>query len=124
MGRQVLHEFCVEYDPDAGDIVMARLRLAVAELMERGARALQADGLEPDDAELERWAVMGFAGEGWAQEVSIESLTDRERLVGPFLARGGDVRERIGQGGRVEIRSLAVRVVVDPDAPFARTTVQ
>ncbi len=121
MGRQVLHEFCVDYIPDVGDIDMARLRLAVAELMERGAKALQMDGLEQDDAELERWAVMGFAGDAWAQEVPIESLTDRERLMGPILARAADVRGGMARRGRVEIRGLAVRVVVDPEAPFART---
>lgn len=124
MGRQVLHEFRVDYLPDEGDIDMARLRLAVAELMEQGAKAVQMDGLEQDDAELERWAVMGIAGDGWAQEVPIESLTDRERLVQPFLAMAGNKPERIGPGGRVEIRKLIVRVVVDPEAPFARAPVK
>ena len=124
MGRQILHEFYVDYAPDEGAIDMARLRLAVAELMERGAKAVQMDGLEQDDAELERWAVMGFAGDGWASEVSIESLTDRERLVEPILARAADARGRISQRGGVEIRGLAVRVVVDPEAPFARTPVK
>ncbi len=85
MGRKILHEFSANYIPDSGEVDLGRLRSAVAELMEKGAHAVQVDGYEQDDVELERWAVMRYAaGEEHSLTVPIEALTDRQRLLAPF----------------------------------------
>ncbi|MFQ5490643.1 MAG: hypothetical protein ACE5GE_07970 [Phycisphaerae bacterium] len=119
MGRRVLHQFCIPYDPDEGDIDLARLRLAVAELMERGAQALQADGYEQDDAVLDRLAKMRYAGQTRTLLIDLESLTDRGRLLRPFHEQADRAFGRAQAGRRVEIVGLVLEVVVDPDGPIA-----
>ncbi len=117
MGRIVLHEFSADYTPDQGGIDLRRLQRAVAELMDTGAEALHRDGHDLDDVIFERFAVMRYLGRTETLTVSLEFLTDVERLLAPFHAAA---RNHFGQADPaqpVEIVGLKIEIVADPDAP-------
>ena len=69
MGRIVLHEFCADYTPDEGQIDLRRLQMAVSELMEQGAYAIQLDGHDLDRARMIRLPQqLDIARAGYARE--------------------------------------------------------
>ncbi|MHC4064489.1 MAG: hypothetical protein ACYSUI_08305 [Planctomycetota bacterium] len=117
MAREVWREFSAEYPPDRGEINLRRLQAAFAELMDLAAIAALRSGYDLDDYELERLAAMRYAGDERTLTVPVESLTDPQRLLNPFL---GAARASFGEPlpeGCVEIARLIVQLVIDPAAP-------
>ncbi len=121
MARLILHEFSADYIPDFGEIDLDRLRRAVAVLMEKGAQAIQVDGYEQDDAELDRLMVVRFRGENRTITIPIESLTDLDRLLAPFHAAAPPQVRHSDSSRHVEIVGLVVQVIADPDDPLGGT---
>ena len=118
MGRIVLHEFCADYTPNEGETDLRRLQMAVSELTEQAAYAIQLGGHDLDEVIFDRFAKMRYAGDCEALTVPIEFLTDVERLLAPFRAAAREHFARADPDRRIEIVGLKVQVVADPDSPI------
>ncbi len=117
-----LHRFDCPYLPDVGPIDLRRLQRAFADLMDRAAVATLRSGYDLDDVEVERLAVMRYAGDERTATVTVESLTDTQRLLAPFRDHTSNTPPDHKSDRPVEIVGLSVRVVIDsqrrwPPAP-------
>ncbi|MCH7812478.1 MAG: hypothetical protein IID40_00525 [Planctomycetes bacterium] len=122
MPSDELHHFDCPYPPDAGPIDLKRLQRAFSELMDRAAVATLRTGYDLDDVEVERLAVMRYAGHEQTATVKVESLTDEDRLLAPFRNHTTNLPPEQQSDRKVEIVGLLVRVVIDtqrrwPPAP-------
>ena len=103
--------------PKQTDIDLELLRRTFADMMEDASQKIIADGYDYDDAVIERFADMRYAGQSHELTIPIESLTDVERLLAPFH----QAHERhFGYADRttpVEIVTLRTRTIISTDKP-------
>ncbi|MCP4247289.1 MAG: hypothetical protein GY778_09605 [bacterium] len=114
MPSDELHRFDCPYEPDVGPIDLNRLQRAFSQLMDRAAAATLRSGYDLDDVEVQRLAVMRYAGDERTATVEVESLTDEGRLLAPFLNHAANAWPDQESGRRIEIIGLSVRVVTEP----------
>lgn len=93
------------------------LRQVFSDLMDQAAHALLLEGYEQDEGELERLVDLRYQGQAHELTVPLESLSDVDRLLGPFHA---EHERRFGHAAPdepVQLVTARIRAVVPIDKP-------